>query len=263
MKDNKYSMSPGKDCVLLFAEFTRAIKLLKFYPIDTINNIISFLVMSVIFMIGINAVGDSSQVFGVVFFPVMLNLISGPSASIRNDIELGVFEQVYISQYSLIKIAIIRTIVSGLTSIIGSILIALVMHIFFLRISIPLWQIVLLFGIFSVQSILMGVIMAAITLRFRKVETLMNFINILIMIELVLPLNNTVPVVGYTPMIFVPFWGIVAFYQQLIVNSLTSSTLTYTLICTLINTILICIIAQFSYKKCLIASKKSGNLGQY
>lgn len=87
--------------------------------------------------------------------------------------------------------------------------------------------------------------------------------NILIMIELVLPLNNTVPVIGYTPMIFVPFWGIVAFYQQLIVNSLTSSTLTYTLICTLINTILIFIIAQFSYKKCLIASKKSGNLGQY
>lgn len=68
MEDNKYGMSLGKDCVLLFAEFTRAIKLLKFYPIDTINNIISFLVMSVIFMIGINAVGDSSQVFGVVFF---------------------------------------------------------------------------------------------------------------------------------------------------------------------------------------------------
>lgn len=262
MKYIEQESSPRKDCVLFRAELTRALKLLKLYPIDTINNIVSFLVMSVVFMIGINAVGDSSQVFGVIFFPIMLNLISGPSASIRNDIELGVFEQVYISRYSLIKIAIIRTIVSGLTSIIGSILIALVMHFFFLRISISFWQIILLFSIFSFQSISMGVIMAAITLRFRKVETLMNFINILIMIELVLPLNNSLSIVGYLPMLFVPFWGVVSLYQQLLVNT-TSDLLIFTIICTIINSMLTFAVAKYSYKKCLIASKRNGNLGQY
>lgn len=62
---------------LFVAECTRAVKLLVIYPIDTVNNIISFLIVSVIFMIGVNAVGDSSQAFGVIFFPIMLNLIGG------------------------------------------------------------------------------------------------------------------------------------------------------------------------------------------
>ena len=262
MKVLKLKSRIAQDCELLLAEFTRAITLLKLYPIDTINNIISFLIMSVVFMIGVDAVGDSNQVFGVVFFPVMLNLISGPSASIRSDIELGVFEQVYISSYSLIKIAIIRTIVSGLTSLVGSILIALVMHIFFLKINISLLNVVLLSAIFSVQSILTGIIMAAITLRFRKVETLMNFINILIMIELVLPLNDTLSAIGNLPVIVVPFFGVVAFYQQLLVNA-TTATIANTLLFTLVNTILLWFVAQYRYNKFLISSKRNGNLGQY
>lgn len=106
---------------LFFAECRRAIKLLKFYPLDTINNLVSFVIISTIFITGINALGDSSQIFGVVFFPIMLNLISGPSSSIRSDIEMGVFEQVYISRYSLLKIAIIRSVVTGMFSITGSV----------------------------------------------------------------------------------------------------------------------------------------------
>lgn len=118
---------------LFFAECRRAIKLLKFYPLDTINNLVSFVIISTIFITGINALGDSSQIFGVVFFPIMLNLISGPSSSIRSDIEMGVFEQVYISRYSLLKIAIIRSVVTGMFSITGSVLITLIIHLFFVK----------------------------------------------------------------------------------------------------------------------------------
>lgn len=251
-----------QDLNLLLAEWRRSLKLLKTYPIDTVNNIASFMIMSVIFMVGINAVGDSSQVFGVIFFPVMLNLISGPSASIRGDIELGVFEQVYISRYSLLKTAIIRTLISGLTSAFGSLLIALIMHLFFLKISISLPGVLLLFLLFGVQSLAMGVLMAALTLRFRKVDTLMNFFNILIMIELVLPLNNITTLIGSIPLALVPFYGVVVLYQQLLGNYPMGELLP-TLAYTLVNTAALITAAHFFYKSSMIAAKKNGTLGQY
>ena len=247
-----------QDLNLFLAELRRSAKLLKTYPIDTVNSIASFLIMSVVFMVGINAVGDSSQVFGVIFFPVMLNLISGPSASIRGDIELGVFEQVYISRYSLIKTAILRTLISGLTSLIGSVL----MHFFFLPLNISAPAIGLLFVLFTVQSIAAGVLMAAITLRFRKVDTLLNFCNILIMIELVLPLNQITSLLGFVPMAVVPFYGVVVLYQQFL-GGYPMSDLLPTLICTLLNTAALVAMAHFIYRKSMVAAKKNGTLGQY
>lgn len=252
----------NQDLNLFLAEWHRSVKLLKTYPLDTVNNIISFMIMSVVFMIGINAVGDTNQVFGVIFFPVMLNLISGPAASIRGDIELGVFEQVYISRYSLLKVALIRTVISGLTALAGSLLIALVMHFFFLKISISFVGILLIFALFSVQSTAVGVLMAALTLRFRKVETLMNFINILIMIELVLPLSSIASAAGYLLMTAVPFCGVVVLYQQLLCGC-TMIDLLPTLICTAANTVILVLSAHFLYKRSLISAKHKGTLGQY
>lgn len=250
-----------QDLNLFLAEWRRSMKLLKTYPIDTVNSIASFLIMSVVFMVGVSAVGDSSQVFGVIFFPLMLNLIGGPSASIRGDIELGVFEQVYISPYSLIKTAIIRTLISGLTSLVGSALIAVIMHLFFLKLSLSLPALVLLFALFSLQSIAAGILMAALTVRFRKVDTLLNFFNILIMVELVLPLKQ-VAVLGHVPLALVPFWGVVVLYQQLLGGYPLSATAP-TFLCTLLNTGLVMAGACFAYRKSLLAAKASGTLGQY
>lgn len=251
-----------QDLQLFFAEFARAVKLLKIYPIDTINNIISFIILSIVFMIGIFAFGDSSQVFGVIFFPVMLNLISGPSASIRNDIELGVFEQVYISSYSLKKISVIRTIVSGLTSLLGSVLIALIIHFFFSKITISFLNIVFILMLFCFQSILIGIILSAITIRFRKAETLLNIFNILIMIELVLPLNNTLSVVGNVPMLLIPFYGVVVLYQQMLMGC-EYNVICFTVFYIMVNTVLMLVIAKKSYNVCMKSAKMSGSLGQY
>ncbi len=256
------AMTIKRDMNLFGAEMRRSLKLMRTYPLDTVNNIISFMIMSVIFMVGVNAVGDSTQVFGVIFFPVMLNLLGGPSASIRGDIELGVFEQVYISRYSLIKTAVIRTLVSGLTSVVGSALIATVMHLFFLKLDVSLWEIILLFAFFGAQSIAVGVLMAAITLCFRKVDTLLNFFNILIMIELVLPLGGITSVWGYIPMATVPFYGVVVLYQQFL-GGFSLQEMLPTLIATLLNTLLLAIAAHFIYNKSIISAKKKGTLGQY
>jgi ABC-type polysaccharide/polyol phosphate export permease len=251
-----------QDMNLFSAEWRRSLKLMKTYPIDTVNNIISFMIMSVVFMVGVNAVGDSTQVFGVMFFPVMLNLIGGPSASIRGDIELGVFEQVYISRYTLIKTAIMRTVVSGVTSLIGSVLIAVVMHIFFLKLNISFLSVLLLFALFSVQSLTVGVLMAAVTLRFRKVDTLLNFFNILIMIELVLPLHKIMSVMGHLPVVAVPFYGVVVLYQQILEVS-TAAEMLPIVICTALNTFVLVLLARLVYKKSMLAAKKMGVLGQY
>ena len=212
---------------LFLAECRRAIKLLKFYPLDTINNLVSFVIISTIFITGINAMGDSSQIFGVVFFPIMLNLISGPSSSIRSDIEMGVFEQVYISRYSLLKIAIIRSVVTGMFSITGSVLITLIIHLFFVKIQFSIFHMIILLLLFGIQSLVIGIILAGITLRFRKT-----------------------------------LWGIVTYYQQLMERVDMVSVLK-NLGFTVAHTIVFAVIANVIYQKLLLTAKMKGYLGQY
>lgn len=247
---------------LFFAECRRAVKLLKFYPLDTINNLVSFVIISTIFIVGINAIGDSSQIFGVVFFPIMLNLISGPSSSIRGDIEMGVFEQVYISRYSLLKIAIIRSIVTGMFSITGSALIALIIHLFFVKIQFSIGHIIILLLLFGIQSLVIGIILAGITLRFRKTETLINSLNLLVMILMVLPLLTISEKSMYLPSVICPLWGIVTYYQQLMERADMVSVLK-NLGFTVAHTIVFAVIANIIYQKLLLTAKIKGYLGQY
>lgn len=250
------------DWALFKAEITRAYKLLKVYPLDTINSVVSFVIVSVIFMIGINAVGDSTQIFGVVFFPIMLNLIGGPSSSIRSDIEMGVFEQVYISKFSLIKVAVIRSVVAGLSSMIGSVLIALILHIFFVKITIPIYHLVILFAVFGIQGLLIGIVLAGITLRFRKTETLLNSLNILFMILLVLPLSSFSEQLYYIPSALCPLWGIVTYYQQLLSHA-SNTIIILNLTLVVLNTTILAFFAYICYNKLLKETKLKGFLGQY
>ena len=258
----KYLNTLKQDVSLFGAEIKRAYKLLKVYPLDTINSIISFVIMSVVFMIGINAVGDSTQIFGVVFFPLMLNLIGGPSSSIRNDIEMGVFEQVYISKFSLIKVAIIRSIVAGLSSVVGSVLIGIILHLFFVKITIPFYHLLLLFVLFSIQGLLIGVILAGITLRFRKTETLLNTLNILFMILIVLPLASVSDLFWHIPSLLCPLWGIVTYYQQLLTDPYSPVVL-WNLLVVVVNTGFLAFVARACYNKLLNTTKIKGFLGQY
>ena len=236
------SVTVKQDLSLLRAETIRSLKLLKTYPLDAVNSVVLFLVVSTIFIIGITAVGESNQIFGVVLFPIILNLVGGPSASIRSDIEMGVFEQVYISKYSLIKVALIRSLVAGFGSVFGSLIIALIIHFFYISISIKIYHLIMMFGLFLIQGMLIGVLLAGITLRFRKTETLLNSLNILFMILLVLPLASLSEQLYYLPAAFVPLWGIVAYYQLLL--SVANDAVVYiNLGLTVINT---CFFALFS-----------------
>lgn len=251
-----------RDYALICAELCRSFRLLKVYPLDTVNSIISFIIVSTIFMVGIRAVGDSSQIFGVVFFPVMLNLISGPSSSIRNDIEMGVFEQVYISGYSLLKVAVIRTVVSGIISLIGSLIIAVIMHVFFVKITFSPLHMLILFIFFGVQSLLLGIMFAGITLRYRRTETLLNSLNLFIMILLVMPLLSVSVKLMYLPSLVFPLCGVVAYYQQLITGA-PAGQIGLNLVFMLLNTIGIAFISLRIYDGLLEDTKKRGYLGQY
>lgn len=120
----------------------------------------------------------------------------------------------------------------------------------------------LLIVFFTLQGILMGIILAAITLRFRKVETLLNFINILIMLELVLPLNDIPELFRHILALIVPFAGTVIFYQQHLLGTDSLNILT-NLFLTIINTAVLAFIAKIFYSHMLSSVKKNGGLGQY
>lgn len=175
---------------------------------------------------------------------------------------MGVFEQVYISKFSLIKVAIIRSIVAGLSSVVGSVLIGIILHLFFVKITIPFYHLLLLFVLFSIQGLLIGVILAGITLRFRKTETLLNTLNILLMILIVLPLASVSDLFWHIPSLLCPLWGIVTYYQQLLTDPYSPVVL-WNLLVVVVNTGFLAFVARACYNKLLNTTKIKGFLGQY
>ena len=175
---------------------------------------------------------------------------------------MGVFEQVYISKFSLIKVAIIRSIVAGLSSVVGSVLIGIILHLFFVKITIPFYHLLLLFVLFSIQGLLIGVILAGITLRFRKTETLLNTLNILLMILIVLPLASVSDLFWHIPSLLCPLWGIVTYYQQLLTDPYSPVVL-WNLLVVVVNTGFLAFVARAFYNKLLNTTKIKGFLGQY
>lgn len=94
-------------------------------------------------------------------------------------------------------------------------MITLIIHLFFVKIQFSIFHMIILLLLFGIQSLVIGIILAGITLRFRKTETLINSLNLLVMVLMVLPLLTISEKSMYLPSAICPLWGIVTYYQQL------------------------------------------------
>lgn len=252
-----------KKCFNLFmSELRRGITLLKAYPLDTINNLISFTVVSVLLIVGINKIGEPEQIFSLFLFPIIMTLVSGPSSSIRSDIEIGVFEQVYTSKYSVLSIGMIRSIINTLFSSANSIVIFLVVQLFFYKIKFGAFNLLVIFGATTVCSIAFGVLLAGLTIRFRKTETLLNLINILVLIELIIPFSNMNANMIYLISTLLPFSSIIIWIQN-IYNEIPNVSEIVLLGTMIINLFVISFISKSVFNNCMRCAKIKGDLGNY
>lgn len=251
-----------KNINLFKAELRRGITLLKAYPLDTINNLISFTIVSVLLIVGINKIGEPERIFSLFLFPIIMTLVSGPSSSIRLDIEIGVFEQVYTSKYSILSIGMIRSIINTLFSSANSIVIFFVVQLFFYKIKFGALNLLVIFGATTLCSIALGVLLAGLTIRFRKTETLLNLINILVLIELVIPFSTMNANMIYILSALLPFSGIIIWIQN-IYNEIPNVNEMALLGILIINLFVISFISKCVFNNCMRCAKIKGDLGNY
>ncbi len=252
----------NKNINLFRAELRRGMTLLKAYPLDTINNLISFTVVSVLIIIGINKIGEPQQIFSVFLFPIIMTLISGPSSSIRSDIEIGVFEQVYTSKYTILSVGVIRSIINAIFSSANSILIFVIVQLFFHNTKWKIVELLFVLVITVLTSISLGVFLAGLTIKFRKTETLLNLINIMALIELIVPFSAMSSNIIYIVSAILPFSGIIVCIQN-IYNKIANLNEIYLFGTTVSNVFIIIVFSKFIFNKCMKWAKIKGDLGNY
>jgi len=100
------------------------------------------------------------------------------------------------------------------------------------------------------------------TIRFRKTETILNFINIIIMIELLIPISELNINIVHVITTLIPYSGIIICLQKLFTNTNISDFYTI-IISSLINLIIWCALGIWLYMSMLKVSKLNGSLGKY
>lgn len=252
----------NKMIVLLKAETIREWKTVKAYPFELITGSVSFLIITVMILFGISKLGSELQMFGVIFFPMIMNLIGGMSSSIRSDVQIGTFDQVYNSSYSLFTVSLIRTLINGFFSIFISVIISVIVYLFFYRFSIGAGEVLPLFVVIILLSLSVSTILAGLTILFRKIDTLLNFINIFLLIILMLPYYHWSLATRSLFAAIVPYSGIME-YVQLSAEAKDASELFSCGILMLGNALLWAGIAFLCYHACLKRGRASGTLGMY
>lgn len=120
----------NKMSVLFIAEITKLINLLKNYPLDVIGNTVSFIIAITAIIFGVYKFSNVDNVENLIIYPLLLALIGTPSSSLREDIEIGTFEQVFNSNYTIAEILICRSLISFITSFFPMTIILILVRIF-------------------------------------------------------------------------------------------------------------------------------------
>lgn len=242
-----------KMTVLFVAEFKKLIHLLKSYPLDFIGSTVSLIIAIVGIIWGFYHFLNINNTVNLIIYPLLLVLVGGPSIALREDVEIGTFEQVFNSNYTIAEIIICRTLVSFVISIFQVIIILILTRIY-INANIVLSPLFVLFAL--INGISIGVILAGLTIIYKKVGSFINIIHLLVLIELAIPINYKSPLYKIILGVIVPFNSIVLLGQN------ANITFTTYLIA-ILNTFFWILLAYNLYKSMYNYARKTGRLGSY
>lgn len=237
-------------------EIKKSIRLLKNYPLDFIGNTISFIVVIMGIILGVYNIGNNSNISGLVVFPLLLTLVGTPSNSLREDVELGVFDQVFNSNYTIAEVLICRSLVSYIMSLLPTSIILALVKIFLVDTNIHLTVFLLIILLVLVNGISIGMVLVGLTMMYRKIGSLLNLIYLLVLAELIIPFSHFLPIYKIIFEIVAPFGSIVSIVQA------TNITFENFLVAT-INTFIWLFIGDILYKKMYNYSRVNARLGTY
>ena len=241
------------------AEWRRQWKVMTAYPFELVTSSLSFLIITFGILFGISKLGSGLQMFGVIVFPLVMNIIGGMSASIRADVQIGTFDQVYNSPYTLFQISLVRTMISSSLSLIISVLTALLVYFFFFPFHIGGG--VLLYSIFVLilLSFAISSLLAAFTLLFRKIDAFLNLVNIFLLLVLTLPYYNWPSSVRQLLALILPYSGLIQYIQAAAEGNPSGAGLWMMTA----NLLLWLLGSGLTYTASLRIARKAGTLGMY
>jgi len=239
--------------ILFIAETKKSINLLKNYPLDIIGNTISFVIVigAIIFAV-YKFTGGIEDIKNLIIYPLLLGLIGTPSSSLREDVEIGTFEQVFNSNYTVAEILICRSLMSFIVSLFPMTIILILVKIF-INSNTFLSPFAILLAL--VDGIGIGMILAGLTMIYRKIGSFLNLVYLLSLAEFVIPHKYISPG-RHIFEAFVPFSNI------MLTGTRTNMTLT-TLSIAVFNTLFWSFLGYVLYKSMYNTARKAGKLGRY
>lgn len=245
---------------LVKAELDKQLSMLYNYPLELIGNTITFVLVIILVLFGIDKFGSKSQMFGLIYMPFIMTLIGTPTETIRSDIQIGVFEQVYNSNYFLHNIMIIRSLVNIIFILPVSIIILLTITLIY-NVTISISTVALGFVLALISSLSLGMIFGALTMVYKKLDSIMNLVNIIIMFTVALPVFSFHEIIQKIFILLVPLGGVIGLVQSSLSSNLSDNVSILALaIC---NMIIWFIISRFFYNHFYIISREKGTLGHY
>lgn len=173
-------------------EMSRQWCMLKRYPLQTLANLLSLTVVSVVAWLGLHAAFFDNQGFeavsGVLLWPLVLAGLGLASTSLEQDMVLGTIEQLYTASSNVLTIIHCRAFSYLVFTTLFSIPLW-IMGVYYLG-AIPLFIWLLQTGVPLMLTIYgIGLIVGGLTLIFRRTGQLVNLLALLLMGLLVLQVS--------------------------------------------------------------------------
>jgi hypothetical protein len=172
------------------------------YPLNFLSGTVSFIVISLLIMFGLSKIAIDIDIINMVYLPIILTMVGTPHSLYRNDVEIGVFEQIYNSGINLYLLYFMRTMLGIVYALVPAAMILLLSS-FFSNHTFSLTGTLLALLYMMAQGFSIGMFFLALGYRFRNISGFINVMNFVF-----IALTFTKPV--YAPMKILPFVNVSA-----------------------------------------------------
>jgi ABC-2 type transport system permease protein len=240
---------------LLVAEIRKSLQFLKSYPLDFIGSSFSFILVILAIIFGVYKLGYKGNVVDLVVFPMALSLSGTPSSSLREDIAIGTFEQVFNSSYDIAEVLLCRSLVTFILSLPMTFIILLLAKML-IDSSINLFSFSLIILFTLINGISVGMVLAGLVIVYRKIDSLFNLMYLALLFEFVFISTRSLSLYKVIITILIPFGSII-----LVGLGKNLSNMIY--LAAVLNTLIWIFLSYTLYTVMYNYSRKSGKLGWY
>lgn len=268
---------------IIYAEFYKFKGMFKRYYLDSIAEIVSYLILftGLFYTIFQQTTDYEAMLFqllsGIFIWYVGINSIAVFSFILQEEMQLGTLEQIYLTRTSLTKMLLGRALATFVFDSIGGLgltfltfmaisLFSSTNSMFFEIFSSLNWFYFILYIVITMVGIYgFSFLLAGLSIVYKKISAITVILNYIFLYFTGITLaNSTLPgVVDIFSKLLPITWGVINIQDIFSKDKLSDFILNYDFLFLILNSILYLIIGLIVFKLMLAKAKKDGNLGSY